>query len=83
MVDKNTKTLLHKPPEALWAYKITAGIPTHVTPYSLVFSGETLLLLKIQFPSLRVAINEGMINEERFNLFLVELESLDEDRLVT
>ena len=55
--------------------------PTQVTLYSLVYGVEVVLPLERQIPSLRIAIQEGIINEENARLRLEELEALDEKRL--
>ncbi|KAM2359444.1 hypothetical protein ACFX1X_008155 [Malus domestica] len=67
--------------EALWAYRTTHRTPTQATPYSLVYGVEAVLPLESQIPSLRMAIQEGLTDEENAKLRLQELESLDERRL--
>ncbi|KAL0446358.1 UNVERIFIED_CONTAM: hypothetical protein Slati_1763700 [Sesamum latifolium] len=67
--------------EALWAYRTTIRTPTQSTPYALVYGVETVLPLEQQIPSLRIAIQEGLIEEENAHLRLEELEALDEKRL--
>ncbi|XP_019173405.1 PREDICTED: uncharacterized protein LOC109168981 [Ipomoea nil] len=67
--------------EALWAYRTTYRIPIESTPYSLVYGVEAVLPLEHQIPSLRLAIQEGLTNEENVKLRLAELEALDEKRL--
>uniref|UniRef100_A0A2N9E6Y6 Uncharacterized protein n=1 Tax=Fagus sylvatica TaxID=28930 RepID=A0A2N9E6Y6_FAGSY len=67
--------------EALWAYRTTYRTPTQATPYSLVYGVEAVLPLERQIPSLRIAIQEGLTNEENARLRLEELEALDEKRL--
>ncbi|KAI3465911.1 hypothetical protein Pfo_022574 [Paulownia fortunei] len=57
--------------EALWAYRTTFRMPTQATPYAL---GQ-------QIPSLRIAIQEGLMEKENAHLRLEELEALDEKRL--
>ena len=42
---------------------------------------EAVLPLEHQIPSLRIAIQEGLIEEENAKLRLKELEALDEERL--
>ncbi|KAL0317346.1 UNVERIFIED_CONTAM: hypothetical protein Sangu_2148900 [Sesamum angustifolium] len=59
--------------EALWAYRTTVRTPTQATPYALVYGVEAVLPLEQQIPSLRIAIQEVLIEEE--------LEALDEKRL--
>ena len=67
--------------EALWAYRTTYRTPTQATPYSLIYGVEAVLPLERQIPSLRIAIQEGLTNEENAQLRLEELEALDEKRL--
>ncbi|KAM2332265.1 hypothetical protein ACFX1X_022845 [Malus domestica] len=67
--------------EALWAYQTTHRTLTQATPYSLVYGVEALLPLESQIPSLRMAIQEGLTDEENAKLHLQELEALDERRL--
>ncbi|KAL0456552.1 UNVERIFIED_CONTAM: hypothetical protein Slati_0994400 [Sesamum latifolium] len=67
--------------EALWAYKTAIRTPTQSTPYALVCGVETVLPLEQQIPSLRIAIQEGLTEEENARLRLEELEALDEKRL--
>lgn len=63
------------------AYKITYRTPTLATPYALVYGVEAVLPLEKQIPSLRIAIQEGLTEEENARLRLEELEALDEKRL--
>ncbi|KAM1063650.1 hypothetical protein ACFX2A_028391 [Malus domestica] len=65
----------------LWAYRTTHRTPTQATPYSLVYGAEAVLPLESQIPSLRMAIQEGLTDEENAKLRLQELEALDERRL--
>ncbi|KAM2502375.1 hypothetical protein ACFX1W_032934 [Malus domestica] len=67
--------------EALWAYRTTYRTPTQATPYSLVYGVEAVLPLESQIPSLRMALQEGLTDEENAKLRLQELEALDEKRL--
>ncbi|KAM2246584.1 hypothetical protein ACFXTI_007389 [Malus domestica] len=67
--------------EALWAYRTTYKTPTQATPYSLVYGVKAVLPLESQIPSLRMAIQEGLTDEENAKLRLQELEALDEKRL--
>ncbi|CAL2227840.1 unnamed protein product [Prunus armeniaca] len=67
--------------EALWAYRTTYRTPTQATPYSLVYGVEAVLPLESQIPSLRMAVQEGLTDEEHAKLRLQELEALDEKRL--
>ncbi|KAM2766319.1 hypothetical protein COP1_022238 [Malus domestica] len=67
--------------ETLWAYMTTYRTPTQATPYSLVYGVEAVLPLESQIPSLRMALQEGLTDEENAKLRLQELEALDEKRL--
>ncbi|KAL0420933.1 UNVERIFIED_CONTAM: hypothetical protein Slati_3116200 [Sesamum latifolium] len=67
--------------EALWAYWTTVRTPTQSTPYALVYGVEAVLPLEQQIPSLRIAIQEGLTEEENARIRLEELEALDEKRL--
>ncbi|KAK4397784.1 hypothetical protein Sango_1253900 [Sesamum angolense] len=67
--------------EALWAYRTIVRTPTQTTPYALVYRVEAVLSLELQIPSLRIAIQEGLIEEENAQIRREELEALDEKRL--
>ena len=54
---------------------------TKATPFSLVYGCEAVLPLKIQIPSLRVALTAEMTTEEKHRQRLQELEALDDKRL--
>ncbi|KAI3470777.1 hypothetical protein Pfo_027440 [Paulownia fortunei] len=67
--------------EALWAYRTTFRTPTQATPYALMYGVEAIVPLEQQIPSLRIAIQEGLTEEENARLRLEELEAIDEKRL--
>ena len=69
--------------EVLCAHRATFRTPTQATPYSLVYGVEVVLPLEYQIPSLRIAIQEGLSNEDNVCLRLEELEALDEKHLET
>lgn len=81
VVHKNKREWHEKMLSNLWAYRTTVRTPTGSTPYALVFGGEAVFPLEMQFPSLRVAIKEELTDEENAKLRLSELEALDERRL--
>ena len=56
-------------------------MPIQATSYSLVYGVEVVLPLERQIPSLRIAIHEGLTDEDNAKLCLQELETLDEKRL--
>ncbi|KAL0349831.1 UNVERIFIED_CONTAM: hypothetical protein Sradi_4132300 [Sesamum radiatum] len=67
--------------ETLWAYRTTVRTPIQATPYALVYGVEAVIPLEQQIPSLRMAIQEGVTEEENAQIRLEELEALDEKRL--
>ncbi|XP_070041184.1 uncharacterized protein [Nicotiana tomentosiformis] len=67
--------------EALWSYRTTHRTPIQETPYALIYGVEVVLPLERQIPSLRLAIQEGITDEENARLRLAEMEALDEKRL--
>ena len=81
LVGKTNRDWHEKVSEALWVYMTTHQTPTQATPYSLVYGVETVLPLESQIHWLRMAIQEGLIDEENAKLCLQELEALDERRL--
>jgi len=64
--------------EYLWAYCTMVRTPTKATPFFLVYECEVVLSLESQIPSLRVALVTEMTNEEKHQLRLQELETLDD-----
>jgi len=67
--------------EALWAYRTTYKTPTQSTPFALVYGVEAVLPLELQIPSLRIAIQECLTEDENHKLHLAELQALNEKRL--
>ena len=59
----------------------TYKTPTQSTSFALVYGVEAVLPLELQIPSLRIAIQEGLTEDENHKLRLAELEALDEKRL--
>ena len=49
----------------------------------MVFGTEAVLPLEVQIPSLRIALQNELTNEDRVRLCFDELDSLDERRLET
>ncbi|TMW94252.1 hypothetical protein EJD97_010526, partial [Solanum chilense] len=81
VVSKSKRDCHERMEEALWAYSTTYRTPTQATRYSLAFGVDAVLPLERQIPSLRLAIQEGLTEEENARLRLAELEALDETRL--
>ena len=55
---KTSQDCLEKLPFALWAYRTSFRTSTGVTPYSLVYGMEVVLLIEIEMGSLRVALKQ-------------------------
>jgi hypothetical protein len=81
VVSKSKRDWHERITEALWAYRTTYKTPTQATPYALVYGVEAVVPLEQQIPSLRIAIQEGLTEEDNARLRLEELEALDEKRL--
>ncbi|KAL0367224.1 UNVERIFIED_CONTAM: hypothetical protein Sradi_3612500 [Sesamum radiatum] len=81
VVVKSKKDFHERIGEALWAYRTTCRTPTQATPYALVYGVEAVVPLEQQIPSLKIAIQERLTQEENARLRLEELEALDEKRL--
>ena len=63
-VSKRQREWDNKLGECLWAYRTMVRTLTKVTPFFLVYRCEAVLPLKIQIPSLRVALTTRMANEK-------------------
>jgi len=57
-------------PYALWAYRTSERIAIVAMPYSLMFRDEVAIPLKIEIPSLRIALKDIMKEPQHF-LFLL------------
>ena len=75
VVGKSKRDWHERVEEVLWAYRTTYRTPTQATPYSLVHGVEAILPLERQIPSSRIAIQEGLSNEDNVRLRLEELEA--------
>ncbi|XP_020700078.2 uncharacterized protein LOC110112261 [Dendrobium catenatum] len=82
ILTKNKREWHTKMVEALWAYRTTYKTLTKTTPYSLMFGVEAVLPLEIELPSLRVAIQYDLTQEQNARLRTEELDALDEVRLL-
>ena len=74
IADNSKKDWHEQVGEALQAYRT----PTQAIPYSLLYGAEVVLPLERQISSLRIAIYEGLTNEDNAKLHLQELKALDE-----
>ncbi|XP_070036802.1 uncharacterized protein [Nicotiana tomentosiformis] len=68
VISKSKRDWNDRTEEALWAYSTTHCTPTQSTPYSLVYGVEAVLPLERQIPSLRLAIQEEITDEENARL---------------
>jgi len=64
--------------ECLWAYRTTMRTPTKPSPFFLAYRCEAVLPLKIQILSLRIALTTEMTDKEKHQLWLQELEALND-----
>lgn len=70
-VEKKSKKDWHeKLGEALWAYRTTYKTPTQSTPYALIYGDEDIIPIKLEIPSLRIAIQDGLTEDENDKLHL-------------
>ena len=90
--NKNIKRILRKMietsrdwseklPFALWAYRTFFRTSTGATPYSLVYGMEVVLPVEIEMGSLRVALEQQILEVEWVQSRLDHLSLLDEKRL--
>ena len=75
MADWDSKLL-----DALWTYRTAYKIMTKFTPFQLVYSQEAILPVKLKLPSLRIALDERLNDEESLQERIAMLERLDEVR---
>ncbi|RVW18052.1 Retrovirus-related Pol polyprotein from transposon 17.6 [Vitis vinifera] len=90
--NKNIKRILRKMvetsrdwseklPFALWAYRTSFRTPTEATPYSLVYGMKVVLPIETEMGSLRVALEQQIIETEWAQARFDQLNLLDERRL--
>ena len=70
-----------KVPYALWGYKTSIRTATGTTPYSLVYGMETLLLVEMEFKSLRIMTEAELPEQEWAAARMEQLALLDEKRM--
>ena len=81
VVEKSKRDWQERLGETLWVYRTSYKTATQSTPFTLVYGVEAVLPLELQIPSLRIAIQEGLTEDENHKLRLAELEALNEKRL--
>ena len=72
---------LEKLPFALWAYWTSFRTSTGATPYFLVYGMEVVLPVEIEMGSLRVALEQQILEANWAQAQLDQLNLLDERRL--
>ena len=75
MTDWDSKLL-----DALWAYWTAYKVTTKFTPFQLVYGQEAILQVELELPSLRIAIDMRLSDEESLQERIAMLERLDEVR---
>jgi hypothetical protein len=65
---------------ALWAYRTAYKVTTQFTPFQLVYGQEAILPIEFEIPSLRVAIENRLGDEDSLKVRLYALEALNEKR---
>ena len=75
MTDWDSKLL-----DALWAYRTAYKVTTKFIPFQLVYGQETIRSVELELPSLRIAIDERLSDEESLQERIAMLEKLDEIR---
>ena len=68
-------------PFALWAYRTSFCTSTGTTPYFLVYGMEAVLPIKIEIGSLRVTLEQQILEADWAQARLDQLNLLDERRL--
>ncbi|XP_010256537.1 PREDICTED: uncharacterized protein LOC104596916 [Nelumbo nucifera] len=68
IVSKSKRYWHERLDEALWAYRTSYRITTNATPFALVYGVEVVLPLERQMNSLRMAIQDGITEDENSKL---------------
>jgi hypothetical protein len=66
--------------DTLWAYRTAYKVTIKFTPFQLVYGQEAILPVELELPSLRIAIEERLSDDESFRERIAMLERLDEVR---
>lgn len=67
----------HQVVECIWTYPTTYKVTTKCTPFWLVYDQPSILLVESELPSLRIAIDERLSDEESLQEIIAILERLD------
>ena len=80
-IKKNGRDCHDQLPYALWAYRTSERTTIGATPYSLMYGDEVVIPLKIEIPSLRIALKDIMKEPQQWKARMNQLEALDEKRI--
>ena len=91
--NKNVKNILAKMvvtyrnwakklPFSLWAYRISIHASIGVTPYSLVYGSEAVLLIEVDIQSLKVLVETKVLEEDWAKARYEKLALIDEKRAI-
>ena len=64
--------------ETLWAYRTSKRSSTGVSPFSLTYGQDAVLLMEIVVHSLRVSKKNGLTPQEYSEAMMMDLESVDD-----
>ena len=67
--------------ETLWAYRTSKRDSKGVSPYSLTYGQDAMLLMEVVVLSLRVSRKNGLFPQEYSEVMMMELEAVDGKRL--
>ena len=67
--------------ETLWAYRTSKRDSTGVSPYSLTYGHDAVLLMEVVVHSLRVSRQNDLNPQEYSEVMIMELKALDGKRL--
>ena len=65
---------------ALWGYRTSISASTRVTPYSLVYGSEGVLLIEVEIQSLRILVETKVLEEDWAKARYEQLALIDEKR---
>lgn len=82
-VDRNPRSWHELLPQVLWAYNTLYRTSASVSPYTLTYGHDAVLPMEIVMLSLRTAFQANLALEELTEAMMMELEDMDEVRLMS
>ncbi|GKU85795.1 hypothetical protein SLEP1_g417 [Rubroshorea leprosula] len=82
MVDDNPRRWHELLSDTLWAYRTSQRSSTKVTPFSLTYGHDVVLPMELTARSLWIAIQNGLNSGEYNEAMIMELEDLEEARMI-